>query len=65
MDAREKAKQQGKMYFICDQKRCENCMEKKGLCHHTTDINHALYKDHEAHLFDVASDGTFWERIRK
>lgn len=30
-------------YYVCDRKRCENCAPH---CHHTKDINHALYRDH-------------------
>ena len=30
-----------KVLYICDQTKCEDCSAAEGLCHHTTDINHA------------------------
>lgn len=28
--------------YLCDGEQCVDCSKKQGLCHHTTDINHAV-----------------------
>lgn len=31
--------------YLCDGKQCIDCSKPRGLCHHTTDIDHAINKD--------------------
>lgn len=31
--------------YLCDGKQCVDCSKPRGLCHHTTDIEHAVNKD--------------------
>lgn len=31
-----------KILYICDQLKCENCSAAEGMCHHTSDISHAV-----------------------
>ena len=60
MNHYEKQQKLNKVYYVCDRHKCEACVRS---CRHTTDITHAAYTDHGA--FDIASDGSLWERIRK
>ena len=60
MNHYEKMQKQSKVFFVCDRKRCKTCSTE---CKYTTDIDHAAYKEHGP--FDIARDGSLWERIRK
>lgn len=60
MNHYEKMHKQKKVFFVCDRHRCANCSSE---CKYTADPEHALYLEHGA--FDIASDGSLWERIRK
>jgi len=42
-----------KVLYICDQTKCENCSASEGMCHHTTDIDHAanfLKQDNDIYM---------------
>ena len=38
--------------YICNQKRCDNCSAKDGLCRHTSDIRYAAHYVHGARIND-------------
>lgn len=46
-----------KVFYVCNRKRCENCTP---YCHHTLDIEYALYKEHTD--FDLGPEGSLWEK---
>lgn len=54
-----KYEQKKRKFYVCDRKRCTHCAED---CHHTTDINHALYEDHTDFVW--LGDTGEWEVIR-
>ena len=47
-----------KTFYVCDRKKCEYCAAG---CHHTTDIEHALYSEHTEF---VPEETGLWERVR-
>ena len=51
-------KPQRKVYYVCNRKRCERCFDE---CHHTTQIEYALYETHD--VFEPGVDGSIWEAI--
>ena len=52
-------KQPRKLYYVCNRKRCEKCYPE---CHHTTQIEYALYETHDQ--FEPGLDCSMWEVIR-
>ena len=53
-----------KIYYVCNRERCFGCKTKPSECRHTTQIEFALYDDHDPDEFDCMADGSLWERIR-
>lgn len=47
-----------KLMYICNRKRCLHCVPE---CHHTAQIEYALYKDHSKSQWDAGKDGRMWE----
>lgn len=43
LTAKTGRKREPMTFYVCDRKRCDHCSPQ---CHHTKDINHALYKTH-------------------
>ena len=53
-----------KIFYVCNRERCFGCKTKPSECRHTTQIEFALYDDHDPDEFDCMADGSLWERIR-
>lgn len=53
-----KRKPEPKFMYICNRRRCLHCVPE---CHHTAQIEYALYKDHSKSQWDAGKDGRMWE----
>lgn len=51
-------KPEPKFMYICNRRRCLHCVPE---CHHTAQIEYALYKDHSKSQWDAGKDGRMWE----